>query len=179
MHALIFPTAIRIETQNSTYVFTSFLSRANTYDRLIGLLDESRQRRLEADEQRRKSKKTLKHQQLRQLKERRDEELNEEAVNFELETSANDDPKRSGMPQQSTTQYSVNFNSSSRLTGESPREQIVEARVELIEKGEFAKPLPDQSLLNMDPAICRPRSNSSPVKWYLGNAQRSDRTDLV
>lgn len=38
MHALIFPTAIRIETQNSSYQFTSFRSRSNTLDHLIQLL---------------------------------------------------------------------------------------------------------------------------------------------
>lgn len=38
MHALIFPTAIRIETQNSSYQFTSFRSRSNTLDHLIKLL---------------------------------------------------------------------------------------------------------------------------------------------
>lgn len=39
MHALIFPTAIRIETQNSGYNFTSFRSRSNTFDHLLKLLD--------------------------------------------------------------------------------------------------------------------------------------------
>lgn len=39
MHALIFPTAIRIETQNSGYQFTSFRSRSNTLDHLIQLLE--------------------------------------------------------------------------------------------------------------------------------------------
>lgn len=38
MHALIFPTAIRIETQNSSYQFTSFRSRSNTLEHLIQLL---------------------------------------------------------------------------------------------------------------------------------------------
>lgn len=37
-HALIFPTAIRIETQNSGYQFTSFLSRTNTLEKLTTLL---------------------------------------------------------------------------------------------------------------------------------------------
>jgi hypothetical protein len=39
MHALIFPTAIRIDTQNSSYSFTSFRSRSNTLDYLSRLLD--------------------------------------------------------------------------------------------------------------------------------------------
>jgi hypothetical protein len=39
MHAFIFPTAIRIETQNSAYQFTSFRSRSNTLDHLVKLLD--------------------------------------------------------------------------------------------------------------------------------------------
>ena len=43
MHALIFPTAIRIETKNSSYIFTSFLSRSNTIDHLIRLLSQHRQ----------------------------------------------------------------------------------------------------------------------------------------
>lgn len=43
MHALIFPTAIRIETKNSTYSFTSFRSRGNTLDHLHDLLQKSRQ----------------------------------------------------------------------------------------------------------------------------------------
>lgn len=43
MHALIFPTAIRIETKNSTYSFTSFRSRSHTLDHLTSLLNESRQ----------------------------------------------------------------------------------------------------------------------------------------
>lgn len=38
MHALIFPTAIRIETKNSNYQFTSFRSRSNTLDHLTKLL---------------------------------------------------------------------------------------------------------------------------------------------
>lgn len=43
MHALIFPTAIRIQTKNSTYAFTSFRSRGNTLDHLHNLLQKSRQ----------------------------------------------------------------------------------------------------------------------------------------
>ncbi|RMZ93238.1 GRAM domain-containing 3 [Brachionus plicatilis] len=43
MHALIFPTAIRIQTKNSTYSFTSFRSRGNTLDHLHNLLQNSRQ----------------------------------------------------------------------------------------------------------------------------------------
>lgn len=43
MHALIFPTAIRIETKNSTYSFTSFRSRSHTLDHLTSLLNQSRQ----------------------------------------------------------------------------------------------------------------------------------------
>lgn len=46
MHALIFPTAIRIQTQNSVYSFTSFRSRSNTLDHLITLLGNY-QKRLE------------------------------------------------------------------------------------------------------------------------------------
>lgn len=44
MHALIFPTAIRIETQNSSYQFTSFRSRSNTLDHLIRLLSNYQQK---------------------------------------------------------------------------------------------------------------------------------------
>jgi len=47
MHALIFPTAIRIETQNSTYSFTSFRSRSNTLDKLTSLLNQFRQKEIE------------------------------------------------------------------------------------------------------------------------------------
>ncbi|CAF0830371.1 unnamed protein product [Brachionus calyciflorus] len=47
MHALIFPTAIRIETKNSTYSFTSFRSRGNTLDHLHELLQSSRQRQID------------------------------------------------------------------------------------------------------------------------------------
>ena len=43
MHALIFPTAIRIETQNSAYTFTSFRSRSNTIEHLIKLLGNQQQ----------------------------------------------------------------------------------------------------------------------------------------
>ena len=42
MHAMIFPTAIRIQTQNSTYAFTSFLSRSQAVELLNKLLKESR-----------------------------------------------------------------------------------------------------------------------------------------
>lgn len=42
MHALIFPTAIRIQTQNSTYSFTSFRSRSQTLTLLNRLLNASR-----------------------------------------------------------------------------------------------------------------------------------------
>ena len=47
MHALIFPTAIRIETRNSSYSFTSFRSRSNTLEHLINLLNESQQKQLD------------------------------------------------------------------------------------------------------------------------------------
>ena len=43
MHALIFPTAICIDTNNSRYTFTSFRSRSHTYDNLIGLWNRSRE----------------------------------------------------------------------------------------------------------------------------------------
>lgn len=43
VHAFIFPTAIRIETQNSAYLFTSFRSRSHTLDHLTNLLNQSRQ----------------------------------------------------------------------------------------------------------------------------------------
>jgi len=43
-HAMIFPTAIRIDTLNSSYVFTSFLSRSNTIDHLNNLLKNYRKR---------------------------------------------------------------------------------------------------------------------------------------
>ena len=43
-HAKIFPTAIRIDTLNSSYVFTSFLSRSNTIDHLNSLLKNFRNR---------------------------------------------------------------------------------------------------------------------------------------
>jgi hypothetical protein len=42
MHAVIFPTAIRIQTQNSAYSFTSFRSRSQTLDHLNKLLKQSR-----------------------------------------------------------------------------------------------------------------------------------------
>lgn len=47
MHALIFPTAIRIVTKNSTYSFTSFRSRSNTLDHLTELLKHARQKQIE------------------------------------------------------------------------------------------------------------------------------------
>lgn len=43
MHAVIFPTAIRIETHNGVYSFTSFRSRSHTLDHLVELLQQSRQ----------------------------------------------------------------------------------------------------------------------------------------
>jgi hypothetical protein len=44
MHAVIFPTAIRINTQNSSYSFTSFRSRSHTLDHLLFLLNQARER---------------------------------------------------------------------------------------------------------------------------------------
>ncbi len=44
MHAFIFPTAIRIETQNSAYQFTSFRSRSSTLDQLVKLLQNFKQK---------------------------------------------------------------------------------------------------------------------------------------
>lgn len=44
MHALIFPTAIRINTQNSSYSFTSFRSRSHTLDHLLFLWTQARDR---------------------------------------------------------------------------------------------------------------------------------------
>ncbi len=43
MHAVIFPTAIRINTQNSSYSFTSFRSRSHTLDHLLFLLNQARE----------------------------------------------------------------------------------------------------------------------------------------
>ena len=42
MH-LIFPTAISIDTNNSTYSFTSFLSRSTSYEHLVSLWTRSKQ----------------------------------------------------------------------------------------------------------------------------------------
>ena len=47
MHALIFPTAIRIETNNSSYSFTSFRSRSHTLDHLTTLLNQWRQKEMD------------------------------------------------------------------------------------------------------------------------------------
>ena len=47
MHVLIFPTAVRIETQNSAYQFTSFRSRSNTYDQLVRILNNFKKKNLE------------------------------------------------------------------------------------------------------------------------------------
>lgn len=44
MHAFIFPTAIRIDTQNSSYQFTSFRSRSNTLDHLVRLINNFQQK---------------------------------------------------------------------------------------------------------------------------------------
>jgi hypothetical protein len=49
-HAKIFPTAIRIDTLNSSYVFTSFLSRSNTIDHLNNLLKNHRNTETESVE---------------------------------------------------------------------------------------------------------------------------------
>ena len=69
MHALIFPTAIRIDTNNSSYSFGSFRSRSQTYERLHALWHA-----IKALNQQQQQQQQLEQQQLQQQQQQQQQE---------------------------------------------------------------------------------------------------------